>query len=125
MHDLPNECTKYMLSNGLSIHGDEYDLIPATTQLSHVLMRLAFIVKKGDVPCTIELYDVFHFKLLLLDIYSHLLNPRLFYTKSKISHLPKSKICFYYQFLVCLRLQHNFFTSSFLSTLHFLIYSLP
>ena len=25
MHDLPSECTKYTMSNGLSIHGDEYD----------------------------------------------------------------------------------------------------
>ena len=55
-----------------------------------------------------------------------LLNPRLFYTKSKISHLAKSKILFfYYHFLVCLRLHcttsHNFFTS-FLSTLRFFIF---
>ena len=32
-------------------------------------MRLEFIVKKGDMPRAIELYDAFHFKLLLLDIY--------------------------------------------------------
>ena len=57
------------MSNRLSIHGDEYDQIPATTQLTHALMKLAFLVKKGDVPRVIELYDAFCFKLLLLDIY--------------------------------------------------------
>ena len=59
-----------MKCNELSIHGDEYDQIPATTQLTHALMKLAFLVKKGDVPHAIELYDAFHFKLLLLDIYN-------------------------------------------------------
>ena len=40
MHNLPNECTKYMICNKLSILGDEYDRIPATTQLTHALMKL-------------------------------------------------------------------------------------
>ena len=69
MHDLPRECTKYTMSNGLSIHGDEYDRISATTQLTHALMKLVFLITNGDVPRAIELYDAFHFKLLLLDIY--------------------------------------------------------
>ena len=59
-----------MMSNSLFIHGDEYDRISATTQLTNTLIRLAFIVKKGDVSRVIELYDAFHFKLLLLDIYN-------------------------------------------------------
>ena len=69
MHDSPNECTKYMMRNELSILEGDYARIPPTTQLTHALMRLAFIVKKGDVPCAIEHYDALYFKLLLLDIY--------------------------------------------------------
>ena len=68
MHDLPRKCTKYVMSNGLSIHGDDYDLIPVTTQLIHALMKLVFVMKNGKVPLAIELYDAFNFKLLLLDI---------------------------------------------------------
>ena len=70
MHDSPNECTKYMICNELSILGDDYVRIPPTTQLTHALMRLAVLVKKGDVPRAIELYDAFHFKFLFLDIYN-------------------------------------------------------
>ena len=68
MHDSPNICTEYMLNNELSIYGDEYDWISAATQLTHALMRLAFITHKGNVPRAIKLYDAYHFKLLLLDI---------------------------------------------------------
>ena len=68
MHDSQSECTKYTMSNGLSIHRDEYGRILATTQLTHALMKLVFLIKKGDMPRAIELYDAFHFKLLLLDI---------------------------------------------------------
>ena len=39
MHDSLRECTKYTISNGLSIYSDEYDRIVATTQLTHALMR--------------------------------------------------------------------------------------
>ena len=68
MHDSPRECTKYTMSNGLSIHGDDYDRILITTQLTHALMKLVFVLKSGNVLLAIELYDAFHFKLLLLDI---------------------------------------------------------
>ena len=57
-----------MLSNELSIYGDEYDRIPTVTQLTHALMRLVFITNNDNVPSAIELYDAYHFKLLLLNI---------------------------------------------------------
>ena len=60
------------MSNGLNIYGDGYDQIPVTTQLTHALMKLALNLKGGNVllnvPPAIELYDAFHFKILLLDI---------------------------------------------------------
>ena len=68
MHDSPKICTEYVLNNELSIYGDEYDRISAATQLTHALMRLAFNTNNGNVPKAIELYDAYHFKLLLLDI---------------------------------------------------------
>ena len=68
MHDSSKICTEYALNNELSIYGDEYDRISAATQLTHALMRLALITTNGNVPCAIELYDAYHFKLLLLDI---------------------------------------------------------
>ena len=58
MHDSSNECIKYMISNGLSIHEDDYDRILATNQITYALLKLVFLAKKGDVPHAIEFYDV-------------------------------------------------------------------
>ena len=65
MHDSPRECTKYMMSNGLSIHRDDYDRIPVTTQLTHALVKLVLVMKNGKVPLAIKLYDAFNFLIFI------------------------------------------------------------
>ena len=72
MHDSPREYTKYVMDNGLNIYRDDYARIQVTTQLTHVLMKVALTIKGGnvprDVPLAIELYDALNFKPLLLNI---------------------------------------------------------
>ena len=68
MHDSPRERTKYLMNNGLNIYRDDYDQIPATIQITHALMMLAFVMESGEVPLAIDFYNAFNFKLLLLDI---------------------------------------------------------
>ena len=58
-----------MTDNELDINEDRYNRIPTTTQLIHVLMKIALSMKSANVPFAIELFDTFHFKLLRLNIY--------------------------------------------------------